>query len=87
MDQLNILKIKKPSVSWMIKLDIFIKKVESESVVNVHTIKQEKEEDRLDRNMDEDDVNLYHEIITNKSREGEYNYNTNGTMVNTQSCI
>ena len=42
------------------------KKLESESVLNVDTIKQEREEDKLDRNMDEDEINPYHEIITNK---------------------
>ena len=38
------------------------KKVESESVVNIETIKQEIEADKLD----EDEVNPYHEIITNE---------------------
>ena len=43
------------------------KKVESERGVNIDTIKQEIEVDKLDSNsMDEDDINLYHEIITNK---------------------
>ena len=51
----------------MIKPDIFIKKVESESIVNVEIIKQEIEADKLDNNNpDEDEVNPYHEIITNK---------------------
>ena len=41
--------------------------VESEDIVNVHIIKQEIEEDKLDsNNIDEDEVNPYHEIITNK---------------------
>ena len=38
------------------------KKVESESIANIETIKQEIEADKLD----EDKVNPYHEIITNK---------------------
>ena len=43
------------------------KKVESESVVNVYTIKQEIEADKLGSdNIDEDEVNPYQEIITNK---------------------
>ena len=44
------------------------KDVESENIVNVDTIKQEKEADKLgdDNNNLEEDVNLYHEIITNK---------------------
>ena len=43
------------------------KKVELESVVNVDTIKQEIEEDKLGRNnIDDDVVNPYHEITTNK---------------------
>ena len=41
------------------------KKVESEGIVNIHTIKQEIE-DKLGRNIDEDEINPYHEIITNK---------------------
>ena len=41
------------------------KKVESESIVNIDTIKQEIEE-KIDRNIHEDKVNPYHEIITNK---------------------
>ena len=40
------------------------KKVESVGVVNVDTIKQEIEEDTLGRN-NIDEVNPYHEIITN----------------------
>ena len=43
------------------------KKVESESIVNIDTIKQEIEEDKLGRNnIDNDEVNPYHEIVTNK---------------------
>ena len=43
------------------------KKVETESIVNVDIIKQEIEEDKLGRdNIEEDEVNPYHEIITNK---------------------
>ena len=43
------------------------KKVESEGIVNIDTIKQEIEEDELYcNNIDEDEVNPYHEIITNK---------------------
>ena len=42
-------------------------KVESEGIVNVDTIKQEIEEDKLgSNNLDEDDVNPYYKIITNK---------------------
>ena len=40
------------------------KKVELEGVVNVDTIKQEKEDDKLGRdNIDDDEVNSYHNII------------------------
>ena len=43
------------------------KKVESESIVNVDTIKQEIEADKLGHNnIDEGKVNQYHEIIANK---------------------
>ena len=40
-------------------------KVKSESIVNIDTIKQEIEKDRLGRNMDEDEVNPGDEIVTN----------------------
>ena len=50
----------------MIKLDIFIKKVELEGVVNVDTIKQEIEEDKLSKDsIDDDEVNPCHNIIVN----------------------
>ena len=42
------------------------KKVEAEGIINVDTINQEIEEDKLGKNTDEDEVNPYHEIITNK---------------------
>ena len=43
------------------------KKVESESIINVETIKQEIEADTLgNNNPDEDEINPFHEIITNK---------------------
>ena len=42
------------------------KKVDSEGIVNIDTIKHDIEEDKLGRNMDEDKVNPYHEIITNE---------------------
>ena len=38
---------------------------------------------RID-NIDEDELNPYHEMITNKVEKGEYNCITKGTMVNTQ---
>ena len=42
------------------------KKVELEGIVNVDTIKQEIEEDGLSKdNIDEDEVNPYHNIIIN----------------------
>ena len=42
------------------------KKIESEGVVNVDTIKQKIEENKLGRNnIYDDEVNQYHEIITN----------------------
>ena len=47
-----------------------MKKAESEGIVNIYTIKQEMEEDKSGSNdMDEDEVNPYHEIITNKIEE------------------
>ena len=43
------------------------KKVKSENIINVDTIKQEIEADKLDKIDDEEgEINLYHEIITNK---------------------
>ena len=42
------------------------KKVESESIVNVEMIEKETEANKLGRNVDEDKVSPYHEIITNK---------------------
>ena len=43
------------------------KKVESKGIINVDTIKQEIEADKLgSNNTDEDEINPYHEIITNK---------------------
>ena len=44
------------------------KKVESESIVNVDTIKWELEVDKLDNNnnVEEDKINPYHKIITNE---------------------
>ena len=50
----------------MIKLDIFINKVESEGIVNIATIKQEIKENKLGRNMDEDEVSPFPEMITSK---------------------
>ena len=44
------------------------KKVETEGIIDVDTIKQEKE-DNLSRNTDEDEVNPYHGIITNKAEK------------------
>ena len=45
------------------------KKVESENIVNIETIKQEIEADKLDNDNDslegEDEIYLYHKIITN----------------------
>ena len=44
------------------------KKLEPESIVNIDTIKQEIEADKLgSNNIDKDKVNTYHEIITNKT--------------------
>ena len=43
------------------------KKVESESIVNVDTMKQDMKADKLaSNNLDEGKVNPYYEIITNK---------------------
>ena len=42
------------------------KKVELEDIVNIDIIKQEIEEDKLSKdNIDDDEVNLYHNIIIN----------------------
>ena len=52
----------------MIKPDIFIKGG-IRNIVNVDTVKQEIEADKLDNNnnnLEEDKINPYHEIITNK---------------------
>ena len=42
--------------------------VESVSIVNIETIKQEIEADKLDNNNrgEEDEINLYYEVIMNK---------------------
>ena len=46
------------------------KKVESESIIYVDTIKQEIDEGKLGRNnIDDDEVTLYYEIITNNIDE------------------
>ena len=47
-------------------------KVESESIANIETIKQEIEADRLDNSdkLDKEEINPYYKIITNKV-EGE----------------
>ena len=67
MDQLNISKIKKVSDDQA--RDIY-KKVQSEDIVNIYTIKQEIEADKLGSDsVDEDKINPYHEIITNKVEE------------------
>ena len=67
----------------MIKLGIFINKVESEGIGNVDTIKQEIEAGNLgSNNMDKDKVKPYHEIIANKIEKE--NIIANATMVNTQ---
>ena len=43
------------------------KKVESESIINIDAIKQEIDAKNVDsNNMDEDKINPYHEVITNK---------------------
>ena len=45
----------------MFKIDIFIKKVESEDVVNVDTIQKYIEEDKLGKDsIYEDEINTYH---------------------------
>ena len=54
----------------MINLDIFIKRVESKSIVNVDMITQEIEEHKLYKNMGKDEINPYHEINTNKIDKG-----------------
>ena len=43
----------------------FYKKVEQKGIINVDTIKQEIEEDRLNKNDIEEEVNPYHNIIIN----------------------
>ena len=54
----------------MTKLGTFTKRVKLENIVNIDTIKQEIEADKLDsNNIDEDEVNPYHEIITNKAEK------------------
>ena len=46
-------------------------KIESDSIVNVDMIEQEIEADKLGSdNLDEDEVNPYHKIITNKVEKG-----------------
>ena len=43
------------------------KKVETENIVNIDTIKQQTDVDKLDKTDDNNgEINPYHEIITNK---------------------
>ena len=59
-------KIRKPICLNNDQARHIYKKVASESIDNMDTIKQEIEEDKLGRNnIDDDEVNPYHEIITN----------------------
>ena len=44
-------------------------KVGSEGIVNIDTINQDIQEDKLGGNMDEDEIKLYNEIITNKKEK------------------
>ena len=66
MDQLNISQDKEILCLSDDQAKHVYKKVETEGIINVDTIKQETEEDTLGRNTDKDEVNPYHEIITNK---------------------
>ena len=62
------------------------KKVELEGIVDIDTIKQETEEDKLSKNNidDEEEVNPYHNVIINNlDKENKCNCITNGTMVDT----
>ena len=61
------------------------KKVELEGIVNIDTIKQEIEEDKLSKdNTDDEEVNPYHNIIINNIDRENVVFNiTYGTMVNT----
>ena len=61
------------------------KKVETEDIVNVDTIKQKIEVEKLNQIDDtKSKTNPYHEIITNKGRKRQYKYITDGTVVNSQ---
>ena len=61
-----MLRMRKLFVHVRIKLDIFTENVELEGVVNIDTIKQEIEEDKLGRdNIDDDEVDPYHNILIN----------------------
>ena len=63
------------------------KKVELEGIVNLDTIKQEIEEDKLSKdNIDEDEINPHHKVIINNVDKKKHNYIINRTMVNTQKC-
>ena len=58
------------------------KKIESGSIINIDTIKQE-----IDQDVDQIDdtnskINPYHKIIVNKAEKRCYNHITTGTMVN-----
>ena len=44
---------------------MFIKQVETDSLVNVETIKHEIEEDRLDNNNENEVANLYQNVVIN----------------------
>ena len=61
-----MLKIRKLSVKTRDQARHIDKKVESEGIVNVNTIQQEIEEDKLSKgNIDDEEVNPYHNIIIN----------------------
>ena len=70
MNRLEISKIMKLFAHLKDQARNIYKKVESENIVNIDTIKQEIEVDELNNNnnnnLTEEDINPYHKIITNK---------------------
>ena len=70
---------------WVMMIARYIyKKVESENVVNIDRIKQDIEADKLDSNhIEEDEVNTYHDIITNKVEKENIVTLQMETLVNT----
>ena len=84
MDKLDISKSREDICLMEDQAKHIYKKVETGNIVDIDTIKEEIEADKLDK-MDDNNgkLNPYHEIITNKvTNKVENNHITDGTVVN-----